>query len=330
MLKRQSKLFQSQNNSPAISTPHRHAMLARLQRITTLSFIFGAGLWATWAISTGHPLWAFGGAAVVLLGYAAVLALEFVWMLQQNRLDSAPRATVFQVLRAWWLEVITAPLVFCWQQPFRCQRFADTPLQAMENKTAVVLVHGFVCNRGLWNPWLRRLQEQGIPFCAVNLEPPWASIDDYANTIDIAVHRLHAATGQPVLLVAHSMGGLAIRAWLRRSGADDLVQHVITIGSPHQGTWLARFAVTRNGRQMQRTSTWLDELAATESAARRAKFTCFFSHCDNVVFPASTASLPGANNVHLSGCAHVHMARNDVIFQTLWRRLGAASVSNLK
>jgi triacylglycerol lipase len=305
-------------------------MLARLQRFTTLSLIFWAGLWAAWAISKGHPLWAAAGAALVLLGYAAILAVEFVWMHQQNRDDPAPRATFLQVLRAWWQEVITAPLVFCWQQPFRSQRFADSPLDAVANKTAVLLVHGFVCNRGLWNPWLGRLQEQGVPFCAVNLEPPWASIDDYANTIDMAVRRLHAATGQPVLLVAHSMGGLAIRAWLRRSGADDLVQHVITIGSPHQGTWLARFAVTVNGRQMQRKSAWLEELAATETTARRAKFTCFFSHCDNIVFPASTASLPGANNVHLSGCAHVHMARNEVIFQELCRRSGAASASNLK
>ena len=305
-------------------------MLARLQRFTTLSLIFGAGLWAAWAISKGHPLWAASGAALALLGYAAILAVEFVWMHQQNRGDPAPRATVFQVVRAWWQEVITAPLVFCWQQPFRSQRFADTPLDAVANKTAVLLVHGFVCNRGLWNPWLGRLQQQGVPFCAVNLEPPWASIDDYANTIDMAIRRLHAATGHPVLLVAHSMGGLAIRAWLRRSGADDLVQHVITIGSPHQGTWLARFAVTVNGRQMQRKSSWLDELAITESAARRAKFTCFFSHCDNIVFPASTASLPGANNVHLPGYAHVHMARNEVIFQELWRRSGAATASNLK
>jgi triacylglycerol lipase len=305
-------------------------MLARLQRFTTLSLIFWAGLWAAWAISKGQPLWAAAGAALVLLGYAAILAVEFVWMHQQNRDDQAPRATILQVFRAWWQEVITAPLVFCWQQPFRSQRFADTPLDAVANKTAVLLVHGFVCNRGLWNPWLGRLQQQGVPFCAVNLEPPWASIDDYANTLDMAIRRLHAATGQPVLLVAHSMGGLAIRAWLRRSGADDLVQHVITIGSPHQGTWLARFAFTRNGQQMQIKSPWLEALAATETTARRAKFTCFFSHCDNIVFPASTASLPGANNVHLSGCAHVHMARNEVIFQELWRRSGAASDSNLK
>jgi triacylglycerol lipase len=305
-------------------------MLARLQRFTTLSLIFWAGLWATWATSKGHPGWAAGGAALVLLAYAAVLALEFVWMHQENRHDPAPKASALQVLRAWAQEVITAPLVFCWRQPFRSRRFADTPLEAVQGKTAVLLVHGFVCNRGLWNPWLARLNKQGIPFSALSLEPPWASIDDYANTIDAAVRRLHAATGQAVLLVAHSMGGLAIRAWLRQSGADDLVKHVITIGTPHHGTWLARFAVTTNGLQMQHESAWLTALAASETDLRRSKFTCFYSHCDNVVFPASTASLAGANNIHLPGCPHVHMAGDEAVFQALLRRLGVANVSKLK
>jgi triacylglycerol lipase len=305
-------------------------MLARIQRLTTLSLIFWAGLWAAWAGSNGHPLWAAGGAAAVLLGYSAVLALEFVWMQLQNRRDPAPQATWFQVLRAWWQEAITAPLVFCWQQPFRSELVPDTSLVPAQNQNAVLLVHGFVCNRGLWNPWLKRLREEGIPFAAVNLEPPWSSIDDYADTIDAAVRRLHGATGRPVLLVAHSMGGLAVRAWLRRSNADDLVQHVITIGSPHQGTWLARFGVTPNGRQMQQNSAWLLGLATSETPARRAKFTCFFSHCDNIVFPASTASLVGASNVHLPVCAHVHMARNETVFQELLRRLGVARVSKRK
>ncbi|MFM8899244.1 MAG: esterase/lipase family protein [Burkholderiales bacterium] len=305
-------------------------MLARLQRFTTLLLLLTSLLWAAWAGAKGHPYWAAGGAVALLFAYALFLALEFVWMHWQNRHDPAPRATARQVVLAWCSEVLTAPQVFCWQQPFRSDRYADSPLVSLHGQTAVLFVHGFVCNRGLWNPWLQRLREHGIPFAAVNLEPPWSSIDDYADTIDTAIGRLHHATGQPVLVVAHSMGGLAVRAWLRRSNADHLVQHVITIGSPHQGTWLARFAVTTNGLQMQQRSDWLQALAASETAARRSLFTCFFSHCDNVVFPASTASLAGAKNIHLPACAHIEMARHETILQELLRRLDAAKASNLK
>ena len=47
---------------------------------------------------------------------------------------------------------------------------------------------------------------------------------------------------------------------------------------------------------------------ATRARRRFAKFTCCYSHCDNIVFPASTATLPGATNLHIPGTAHVHLA----------------------
>jgi hypothetical protein len=53
---------------------------------------------------------------------------------------------------------------------------------------------------------------------------------------------------------------------------------------------------------------WQRALEALEPQAHFERFTCFYSHCDNIVFPASTATLPGADNRHVSGTAHVHLA----------------------
>jgi len=59
---------------------------------------------------------------------------------------------------------------------------------------------------------------------------------------------------------------------------------------------------------MQQRSSWLhDAVVQHEPADRAARLTCFYSHCDNIVFPASTASVAGADNRHLPGVAHVHM-----------------------
>jgi triacylglycerol esterase/lipase EstA (alpha/beta hydrolase family) len=171
----------------------------------------------------------------------------------------------------------------------------------------VVFVHGFFCNRGVWTPWLRRLQGRHA-FVAVSLEPLFGSIDDYAPQIDEAVQRVTRATGLAPLLVCHSMGGLAARAWLRRMKAEARVHHVVTIGTPHRGTWLARFGHGTNGRQMRLLSDWHARLDEGMPAHRPALFTCWYSNCDNIVFPASTATLPGACNRLVRGAAHVQLA----------------------
>lgn len=302
-------------------------MLARLQQAITLTLLAVALGWAWWFGRDGQWLWALAGALVVLFGYALFLALEFVLLARVHGDDPAPRATAAQLVRAWWGEVISAPRVFCWRQPFRSRAEPDHLPPAASGRLGVVFVHGFVCNRGFWNPWMRRLRQAGVPFVAVDLEPVFGRIDDYVPLIDAAVARVRQATGRPPLVVAHSMGGLAVRTWLSRCADARPVDHVVTIGTPHAGTWLARFGVTPNGLQMRRPNAWLDALRAAEAqrsaGAGYPQFTCFYSHCDNIVFPPSTATLPGADNRHVAGSAHVHLADQPDVFREVWRRLEA-------
>jgi triacylglycerol lipase len=283
-------------------------MLARLQQALTLGALAIALLWAVVCWRAGHPVWAVAGALLIVGGYALVLGLEFILLNRAHGDDPTPRAAPVQLLRAWLGEVMSAPRVFCWRQPFRSGRWPDHLPADARGRRGVLLVHGFVCNRGLWNPWLQRLQALGVPFVAVNLEPVFGSIDEYAAPLEAAVSQLERCTGLPPVIVAHSMGGLALRRWWSEQGDDSRVHHAITIGTPHRGTWLARFAMTRNARQMQQLSSWLAEMTQREPQPRAARFTCFYSHCDNIVFPPYTATLPGADNRHIPGVAHVHMA----------------------
>lgn len=294
-------------------------MLARLQQLIVFTWAISACLWITWTLSTSRFVLAGAGALVLLTAHAIVLAAEFVLMHHVNRGDRAPRASLLQVAAAWWGEVLGATRVFGWRQPFR---WATVPDRCpADPKRGVVFIHGFVCNRGLWNPWLRRLSAQQVPFVAVNLEPVFGTIDAYLPIVEAAIRRVEAATGRAPVVVAHSMGGLALRRWWVEPGNQDRLAHAITIGTPHQGTWLARAALTPNARQMQRNSPWLQALAAREPVGRGARLTCFYGHCDNIVFPASTACYPGAEARHLPATAHVHMADHPEPWRELMRRL---------
>jgi predicted alpha/beta hydrolase family esterase len=302
-------------------------MLARLLQFITLGLLTTAAGVFAWQWGAGRPGWAVLAAAAILGLHSLLLAIELLLVHLTHGRDPAPRAAAGQLLRAWWAETIVAVKVFAWRQPFRSRRWPDR-VPAMTSHGAaftqgrgVVLVHGFVCNRGVWNPWLERLTAGDVPFVAPSLEPVFGSIDAYLAQIDAAVLRLEQATGQPPVVVAHSMGGLAVRRWLAetaRSGGPGLrVAHVITLGTPHQGTWLARLAVTRNSRQMRQLSGWLRTLAEREAPTLPAHFTCFYSHADNIVFPPSTATLPGANNVFLTAVAHVEMVDRPEPWQVL-------------
>lgn len=300
--------------------------LALLQRVMVLGILLVAALWWVWSAGRGIGLaWRVAGLVLVLLPHAPILALEFVLLAMFGRSAPAARPSALMLLQAWLGEVLMGVVTFGWRQPWRPYAQADHLPQTAPGRRGVLLVHGFVCNRGLWAPWIRRLRALDVPVVAISLEPVFGGLEDYVVRVDAAVSQLERATGKAPLIVAHSMGGLATRAWLQARQADARCAGVITMGTPHHGTWLARFAVSPNGRQMRQNSGWLQALAAAEPAVRRRRFTCYYSHCDNIVFPAATAMLDGADNRHLPATAHVDMINRPEVFEHLLERLDRGS-----
>ena len=295
-------------------------MNARWQQVVVLFNALATIAWLAWQWPRS-PLVALAGVAGALALFALVLWLQFVIMRRVNRSDPAPRPSWQQVVVAWWAEARLALVVFGWRQPFRHNAVPDwlpslSPLSPLSpgrqaTRRGVVLVHGFLCNRGFWLPWMAALRERGHAHVAVTLEPAFGSIDDYTATIDAAVQRVQEATGMAPVVVGHSMGGLVVRAWLRSLPADSAaarVHRVITLGTPHGGTWAGRFSRSVNGQQMALGGEWVRQLQQEEPAARAARFTCWYSNCDNIVFPAGTAMLAGADNRLVEGVAHMQMA----------------------
>lgn len=252
------------------------------------------------------PFGALVAALLVAFAHAGLLAIEFLLVTVVGRRDPAPSPSLMQLAGAWAREVVHDIVVFGWRQPFDWRREPDH-LHGAPGMVGIVFVHGFICNRGFWTPWMRQARARGHAFVAVNLEPVFCSIDDYCDILEEAVAAITRSTGRPPMLVCHSMGGLAARAWLRRCEGHGRVAHVVTIGTPHRGTWLARFSRLENGRQMRVDGDWIGALPVPAAAQARS-FTCWYSNCDNVVFPPSMATLPGADNRLLEGAAHVDLA----------------------
>ncbi len=172
----------------------------------------------------------------------------------------------------------------------------------------VLLVHGIVCNRGIWRPLLRALRAAGFgPIRAVNLEPLFADIDAHTAHVIGELRRLRRdCGGARVAIVAHSMGGLVARAALRDAGPDDISQ-IITIATPHHGTTLGRLLPVLPLRQMRRDSPWLAALNRAQEGHFPVPLTSIYSANDTLISPPRSAALAGARQCELQGFGHLSL-----------------------
>ncbi len=293
-------------------------MMRRL--LTTLIALLAVGIvaLAAWLHRSHgwHPLAAFAFALLVpVVLDAALLGVQFAfgaWF----RSREAPHAHygLAMTLRAWGAEIAASLRTFFWAQI----RYGNAPLPSAEDgsRTPVLLVHGYICNRGIWRPFAQWLSTRGHPVGSVNLEPVFGTIDDYVPIVADGVRRLRERTGAArIALVAHSMGGVVVRAYLASEG-DPPVCAVVTLGSPHAGTWLARLGYGRNVAEMLPDGPWLGALAARETSAKCALFTTIWSPHDNIVMPQQASQrLVGATQVAVPGRGHLQLAYDPEVWR---------------
>jgi triacylglycerol esterase/lipase EstA (alpha/beta hydrolase family) len=234
----------------------------------------------------------------------------------------APVALVPHVLRE--LGAITA--VYCVLQPF--ERFAmgePAPPRSGAERLPVLLVHGYVCNRAACWSLARALRRRGETVWAPTLEPVYGSIDAWVAPFGAAVDALREATGAGrVVVVAHSMGGLAARAYLRARGGEK-VARLITVGTPHRGSEHARLGMGQNARQMEPGSAWLAALAAADESGTGVPFASIFTHHDNLVAPQTSGEHPAARNLPLAGVGHLTMLFSREVRGAIASELDAAN-----
>lgn len=305
-------------------------MIARLLRLLVAAEVataIGVGFWLSGPV--GWPAWAAiaGALAFVPLAHGWVIGLQSLtgaWQRSESArlapqqapggpgdIAARPAPGLRSALAAWAGESLASVRSFVLWMPW----LGNSPLPSGSDgrRVPVVLIHGFLCNRAVWRPMAAWLAARGHAVESLNLEPPFAGIDDYVPAVEQAVERLRARTGaERVALIGHSMGGIAIRAWLRRHGAAR-VAAVVTLGSPHRGTWSARHAVGRNVAQMRPENPWLADLARSETPALRRLFTVILSLHDNIVMPQATQTLDDARIVVLEGLGHVQLAQHRAV-----------------
>ena len=292
-------------------------MLARLLRRLILTQI-AAGLIVGYFVSRalGWPLW---------IMYLSGAAFPFVTMFAVDTISALVSRNRDEPAGHWWRSLFgefgAGIRVFIVRQPWTTHAPTLLAATGSSKKVPVVLVHGYLCNHRIWDDMAAVLRAQGHDVFAVNLEPLFCSIDAYPPIIERAVAELIRHSGfQQVALVGHSMGGLAIRAWVRACGSER-VARIITLGTPHAGTRIAKTTPTANAKQMSWRSEWLQDLAAIETEAVRALMLIGLTPQDNIVFNQRDQVLEGTSPVIFEGIGHVQMCLEPAVISWVQERL---------
>lgn len=195
--------------------------------------------------------------------------------------------------------------------------------QARE-RVPVLLVPGWMDGVAALEPLRRRLVASGWPEAAVvaaGFADPYGSNVDHATELAAAVDQLLAATGATkVDVVAHSMGGLAVRHYLRFLDGAAKVRRVVFLATPHRGTYAAYLAWGDGAEEMEPESGFLRRLNG-EPLPAGVRATTIRTPLDLRVFPGESAELPGATNLEVCCPTHPGLLRDERTFALVLRAL---------
>ena len=254
--------------------------------------------------------------------FALVLALtlaNFViaWFWRSRRPPDrriGPFATLALVADEWRALLGSAPRMLLYRE-----LVPDDPPRRAERP--VLLVHGVLCNAGVWTSLRRRLAAAGVgPLYAISYGPPLASIDRFVDQLAAKIDRVLAETGATsVAIVSHSMGGIVTRAYLRKHGGAKL-RLAVTLAAPYAGSVHARCFPGTSLSQLRPGNAWLEALAA-EPLPTTTEIVSIWSWHDSMVAPQLSSRLEGARNVELVGIGH-----NALLIDADVARLGVAEL----
>jgi triacylglycerol lipase len=188
--------------------------------------------------------------------------------------------------------------------------------------TPVLLVPGWSDRPRVMRRLRQRFVAAGWPDAAVEIvsfEDRFGSNVAHAEEVDAAAHALLSRRGAPYLdVVAHSMGGLAVRRFI--VNGECRVRRAIFLGTPHAGTWAALAAWGGGRREMMPGSEFLRSLPPLPEHIR---CTTIRTPLDLRIFPGSSARIHGAQDIVIRLATHQGLLRSRAVFESILSLLQA-------
>lgn len=173
------------------------------------------------------------------------------------------------------------------------------------SKNPVLLVHGIDDTQAVFTSMVQYLRDRGWPVHCIDLVPHNGDVglDQLATQIQRYVESA-LPPKQLLDIVGFSMGGLVSRFYVQRLGGLQRVQRLVTVASPHNGTWTAYFRWNAGAAQMRPGSPFLTELNQSVQDLEQVSVTSLWTPFDLMIVPPPSSRLPVGEEITLPVLAH--------------------------
>jgi len=182
----------------------------------------------------------------------------------------------------------------------------------------ILFVHGYNGNSGTWTTMVSRFKADGWTDAElVN----WSYNYRQSNATTAAqiaqkVDSILLVTGATkVDIITHSMGPLSARYYVRNLGGDGKVDALVSLGGANHGTATANFCFDMSCVEMRPNSTFLTNLNSIDETWGTPRYATWWSNCDEVINPRSSALLTGATNTQTACISHSALHEDAGVYQ---------------
>lgn len=207
--------------------------------------------------------------------------------------------------------ILTVCRAFPWQRkkPFTLDSTQEEPpliAPSGEEQRPIVLLHGAGMRGLAMYPLARKLRREGRTVHLFTYWPPWSNFNAYARQLRDHLDGLCRQYGYREFdAVGHSLGGLVVRRYLALFSDGPPIKRIVTIGTPHGGSELWRFAFSSSARDLKPGGEFLQRLDQAR-LPEGVEATAISAGFDQLVIPNANArwESPSVTNVIIQNAGH--------------------------